>query len=157
MARLGRSQPFKPLILRVRGTMSFSTVLTEVVTVVDTVAKETGRLFSEVIAILDSNATLKIKIVTLSEVITIVDSFVKTIGRGLTEIITVVDTIAKTIGKVLSEVLTVVDTALVAYSIAAKGFLRGLNKDTNTSIGTRKNSIIGLNKDTNTGIGTRKM
>ncbi|MEK7992893.1 MAG: hypothetical protein AAB403_03715 [Planctomycetota bacterium] len=47
MARLGRGQSFKPLVQRVRGTMSFSSTLTEAVTTGDTLLRTIGRTLSD--------------------------------------------------------------------------------------------------------------
>ena len=57
MARLGRAQPFKPLIRRVRGTMSFSATLSETVTMTDTLLKQPGKVLSDTITYSDTLLT----------------------------------------------------------------------------------------------------
>ena len=47
MARLGRAQHFKPLIIRVRGTMAFTSALTETVTLTDTLVHGPGKVLTE--------------------------------------------------------------------------------------------------------------
>ena len=91
----------------------------------------------------------------LSETVTVVDSIVRVFGKFYIETIKVTDTVVKSMGRVFSETLTITD--LLEFFKRARGFIRGVNKDTNTGIGVRNKIHIGKNKDTNTGIGTRKM
>lgn len=111
MARLGRSQPFRPIM---QGKIGLDQSLTnsETITVVDTVLKLPARIFSEVAAIFDTIVTQKIKAGEFTDVITVVDTIIRFPARILTDVVAVVDTFIYDLGRVLSEVVTVVDTSL---------------------------------------------
>lgn len=145
-------------------------VLSETITIVDSLIKQVGRMFTETVVLTDS--LIKTVGKALNESLTIVSSFAKALGasRILSETIVITDSISRSIGKTFNEGITVVAstfrivskvflesviiTGIIGFFKQGRGFIRGLNKDTGTGIGTR-NSSVGIGKDTSLGVGTR--
>lgn len=87
-----------------------SRILSEVATIVDTVVKSTSRAFLETATIVDS--MVKSTSRTISEVVTVVDTILKQTARTMSETATIVDTVSKQSTKVLTETITIVDSIL---------------------------------------------
>lgn len=109
MARLGRAQPFKPLIRRRLPAAFFHlATLSEAITIVDTVGRTTGRVLSDVVALVDTLNTIKILSVSLIDVVILVDTVAKTMNRLLAEAVTMVDSVKSSIGRQLAEAIVLV-------------------------------------------------
>lgn len=126
-------------------------IITEVVTIVDTLSKAVSRGLSEVVTLVATLGKGTGRFFT--EVVTIVARVGSIFFQSLTETITVTDSFLRTISKVFTE--NIVITVTLSLFKRARGIITGLNKDTNTKVGTRKGVLLGKNADTNTKIGTR--
>lgn len=87
---------------------AYSSTLTETVTIVDTINKQTSRIFSEVA--------------------TIVDTIIKTTSRAVVETVTIVDTLIKQAGKVLIDAVTVVGSLFSSFP-----YIIGANSNSGSS------------------------
>lgn len=96
------------------GGTEYTSTLTEVVTLVDTLNKAESRTLTETVTVVDT--VVKAMSRTLTEVATLVDTVVKQTSRTFTEVATVVDTLTKLTSKTLSESVTIVDTIVRALS-----------------------------------------
>lgn len=86
-------------------------VLSEVISVADSIAKTLTRVIGESISVIDSINSSGIQ-ATLSEIVTVTDSFLRSIVKQYTESISVVDTITKVPTRILSEVITTTDSII---------------------------------------------
>lgn len=86
-------------------------VLTEIITLIDSLVRGITRPFSEVVTVVDGFTYLKSKTLQIAtEIITIVDSITKTPGKIFIEVVTIVDSINRSIQRSFSEVVTLVDS-----------------------------------------------
>lgn len=104
------SNNFRPLWASLLNTKVFSMVLTETVTMTDSIIKTTGRILTEVVTMTDTVKKTPGRI--LSETVTMTDSLLKTAGKMLTETVTMTDVIIRSIGKSLTEIVTMTDTVI---------------------------------------------
>lgn len=111
MARLGRSKPAKSYILirPVRGTMSFSSVLTESVTVTASVIKSISRTLADALTATDVFSGVRVVAATFSEVVTVTDSIVRSISRTLSDSLTATDSRVRSISRTLVDTVTATD------------------------------------------------
>lgn len=72
-----------------RGGTSYTTELTETVTLVDTVTKLTGKVLTDVVTLVDTVVRAMQR--TLTETVTLVDSVIKATARTFTEIVRIID------------------------------------------------------------------
>ena len=112
MARLGRAQPFPPLLGKFRfitGNLYIQT-LDETLVLTDTVLRLPGRILTETLVITDT--LLKTPGKVLTETLTLTDTLIRITGKVLTETLNLTDTLLKIPGRILSETLTLTDTIL---------------------------------------------
>jgi len=115
MSRLGRAQPFKPLINTQRSIAQsfFPQIYSETVTLADSILRSVSRTLSELVTLTDVLTT--VKVITLNlilETVTLSDTILKSITRNFTESITLTDTILRSISRTLTEALTLTATFL---------------------------------------------
>jgi len=101
-------------VLTLTDTILKSTTrtLSEVLTLTDTIIRSITKTLSEVLTLIDTVLVERIVNLVLTETLVLTDSLVRLIERTLTEVVTLTDTIAKEIQRLFSETLTLTDTIL---------------------------------------------
>lgn len=95
------------LVVTYSTSTAYTKELTEVITLVDTITKQTSKPLTEVVTLVD--VIIKSTARTLVDAVTLVDTITKITSRAFTEVVTLVDTVIKQTTKVLTDVVTIVD------------------------------------------------
>ena len=95
-----------------------SKIISETITITDTIIKKLQAVFSEVVALADTIATSKVTTKIFSEVVSIADTIKRITGRILSETITAVDTIIRQVGMTISESINAVDSVSLSKATA---------------------------------------